>query len=101
MKPVAFVLFLLLGASLAMAQQQPGILLAVFAHPDDETFAGPVLARYAREGVKVYLAVATKGEKGADERAPFLPEWRWQRPAARKPSVPARNLASNLPSFST
>ena len=73
MKPVAFVLFLLLGASLAMAQQQPGILLAVFAHPDDETFAGPVLARYAREGVKVYLAVATKGEKGADERAPISP----------------------------
>ena len=99
MKRTAIVL-LLVSASVTVSQQQR-VLLAVFAHPDDETFAGPVLARHAREGVKVYLAIATKGEKGADERAPFLPEWRWQRPAARKPSVPARNLASNLPSFST
>ena len=44
-------------------------MLAVFAHPDDETLVGPVLARYAREGVKVYLAIATKGEKGANDRA--------------------------------
>jgi len=44
-------------------------MLAVLAHPDDETLVGPVLARYAREGVKVYLAIATKGEKGANDRA--------------------------------
>ena len=48
---------------------QPRILLAVTAHPDDEAFMGPILARYAREGVKVYLAIATKGEKGANEFA--------------------------------
>jgi len=71
MKRAAFV-FLLLSGSVALAQQQR-VLLAVFAHPDDETFAGPVLARYAREGVKVYLAIATKGEKGADEHAPIPP----------------------------
>jgi LmbE family N-acetylglucosaminyl deacetylase len=44
-------------------------LLAVTAHPDDEAFMGPILARYAREGVKVYLAIATKGEKGANDFA--------------------------------
>jgi LmbE family N-acetylglucosaminyl deacetylase len=61
-----FVTLLLVCAGLA---QQPRTLLAVFAHPDDETFAGPVLARYAREGAKVYLAIATKGEKGTNDRA--------------------------------
>ncbi|MBI4329140.1 MAG: PIG-L family deacetylase [Chloroflexi bacterium] len=38
-------------------------LLAVFAHPDDETFlAGPVLARYTVEGVDVQLVCATPEE---------------------------------------
>ena len=40
-------------------------LLACFAHPDDETFGvGGTLARYAREGVAVHLACATRGEVG-------------------------------------
>jgi N-acetyl-1-D-myo-inositol-2-amino-2-deoxy-alpha-D-glucopyranoside deacetylase len=40
-------------------------LLAVFAHPDDESFAtGGTLARYAREGVAVSLVCATRGEAG-------------------------------------
>jgi hypothetical protein len=35
-------------------------LLAVFAHPDDETFlAGPIIAKYAHEGARVELVVAT------------------------------------------
>ena len=71
MKRTAIVL-LLVSASVTVSQQQR-VLLAVFAHPDDETFAGPVLARHAREGVKVDLTIATKGEKGADEHAPIPP----------------------------
>lgn len=39
-------------------------LLAVFAHPDDETCAGGTLARYSAEGVKVSLVSATRGEAG-------------------------------------
>lgn len=40
-------------------------LLAVFAHPDDETFgAGGTLALYARSGVEVHLVCATRGEVG-------------------------------------
>jgi N-acetyl-1-D-myo-inositol-2-amino-2-deoxy-alpha-D-glucopyranoside deacetylase len=40
-------------------------LLAVFAHPDDETFgAGGTLALYARQGVEVHLVCATRGEVG-------------------------------------
>ncbi|MDP2660364.1 MAG: PIG-L deacetylase family protein, partial [Dehalococcoidia bacterium] len=40
-------------------------LLAVFAHPDDESYGpGGVLARYAAEGVEVHLVTATRGEEG-------------------------------------
>ncbi len=40
-------------------------LLAVFAHPDDETFGlGATLLRYARQGVGTYLICATNGEMG-------------------------------------
>ena len=43
----------------------PHTLLALFAHPDDESFAtGGTLARYARQGVRVVLATATRGEAG-------------------------------------
>jgi LmbE family N-acetylglucosaminyl deacetylase len=40
-------------------------LLAVFAHPDDESFGtGGALARYAAEGTRVSLVCATRGEVG-------------------------------------
>lgn len=40
-------------------------LLAVLAHPDDETFGtGGTLALYARGGVEVHLVCATRGEVG-------------------------------------
>ncbi len=45
------------------------VLLAVFAHPDDEATVSPVLAKYAAEGVKVYLAIATDGRLGVTEHA--------------------------------
>ena len=46
-------------------------LLAVFAHPDDESFGpGGTLARYAAQGVHVWLVCATGGEAG--EIAPTL-----------------------------
>ncbi|QHW31403.1 LmbE family protein [Paenibacillus rhizovicinus] len=40
-------------------------LLAVFAHPDDETFiCGGTFAKYAAEGVEMTLVSATRGEMG-------------------------------------
>ena len=40
-------------------------ILGVFAHPDDETScAGGTFSRYARAGVDVYVATATRGEQG-------------------------------------
>lgn len=40
-------------------------LLAVFAHPDDESFiCGGTLAKYASEGIDITLVSATRGEMG-------------------------------------
>lgn len=45
-------------------------LLAVFAHPDDESFGcGGTLARYAWSGVRVHLICATGGEEGLADPA--------------------------------
>ena len=52
-----------------LAQERGTTLLAVFAHPDDEQVVSPMLARYAREGVRVHLAIATDGRKGVREHA--------------------------------
>lgn len=46
------------------------VLLAVFAHPDDESFGpGGTLARYAAEGVKVWLVCGTDGNAGTVDAA--------------------------------
>jgi len=40
-------------------------LLAIMAHPDDETLGmGGTLARYASEGIETYLVTATRGQAG-------------------------------------
>jgi N-acetyl-1-D-myo-inositol-2-amino-2-deoxy-alpha-D-glucopyranoside deacetylase len=44
---------------------QKPVILAVLAHPDDETFGmGGTLALYAQRGAQVYLVCATRGEVG-------------------------------------
>lgn len=61
----------LLGRS-ATAQSLPAAsrtLVAVFAHPDDETIVSPVLAHYARLGAKVYVVIATDGRRGVSQHA--------------------------------
>ncbi|MCO1603837.1 PIG-L deacetylase family protein [Desulfosporosinus nitroreducens] len=40
-------------------------MLLIFAHPDDESFAlGGTIAKYAEQGIRITLVVATKGEAG-------------------------------------
>ena len=47
-------------------------MLAVFAHPDDETFRpGGTLALLARRGVRVHLLTATRGEAGSRGDPPY------------------------------
>jgi len=45
---------------------QPG-LLGIFAHPDDEGSCSGSLARYSSEGLRVYVAIATRGD-GVDAK---------------------------------
>jgi LmbE family N-acetylglucosaminyl deacetylase len=48
--------------------QPPKTLLGVFAHPDDESFGpGGTLARYAAEGKRVHIIIATDGIAGSVE----------------------------------
>lgn len=47
-------------------------LAVVIAHADDETAVGPVLSRYAREGVQVHLIIATDGQQGTGSVAGSL-----------------------------
>ena len=48
----------------ALGQGTPRTLVAILAHADDEIPAGPILARYAREGARVFLIIATDGGQG-------------------------------------
>lgn len=52
----------------ASARRAP-VLLAIFAHPDDEASVNAVLAKYAAAGVQVHLAVATDGRLGVSQHA--------------------------------
>jgi LmbE family N-acetylglucosaminyl deacetylase len=46
-----------------------GILVAVFAHPDDETIVAPALSHAARNGATVYVVIATDGRRGVSRHA--------------------------------
>ena len=49
---------------------KPTIVLGVVAHPDDiDICAAGSLAKYASDGAKVYIYVATNGDKGSDDEA--------------------------------
>jgi LmbE family N-acetylglucosaminyl deacetylase len=52
----------------AHADSASKTLAAVVAHADDEAPVAPILARYAREGVQVYLIVASDGSAGAGQQ---------------------------------
>ena len=59
--------WLAVHSSAAGAEQRT--ILAVFAHPDDETLIGPLLSAYARKGVRVRLVIATNGDQGVSPHA--------------------------------
>ncbi len=47
----------------------PETLVVLMAHADDESPIAPILSRYAREGVHVYLIIATDGAQGGTHTA--------------------------------
>ena len=51
-------------------EETPGIVLAVYAHPDDaDVGCGGTLARWAKAGSAVHLVVCTDGGKGTTDPA--------------------------------
>jgi N-acetyl-1-D-myo-inositol-2-amino-2-deoxy-alpha-D-glucopyranoside deacetylase len=69
---LALLAIFLLRAPMAAATRT---LVVLIAHADDETPVAPILSRYAREGVQVFLLVATDGaEGGTHTTIPVGPE---------------------------
>jgi len=62
---VAF--FLNIQSTKAQKADKGKVLMAIFAHPDDEMTVSPVLAKYVDEGVKVYLVICTDGRLGTND----------------------------------
>jgi LmbE family N-acetylglucosaminyl deacetylase len=48
-------------------------IMAILAHPDDESAIGQILAKYASEGKNVVLVIATDGRYGVEEHAGIPP----------------------------
>ncbi|MFT5887177.1 MAG: LmbE family N-acetylglucosaminyl deacetylase [Arcticibacterium sp.] len=68
---IKYIFLVLLCSSFLLAcqtEKTPERILAIFAHPDDETTIGPVLAKYAQTD-SVYLLIATDGQFGVTEHA--------------------------------
>src|SRR5262245_47420675 len=55
----------LVSGPIVRGQGKARALVAVWAHADDEGPVAPILARYAREGVQIYMIIATDGAQGA------------------------------------
>lgn len=51
-----------------MAENTPGRVMGIFAHPDDpEFFCGATFARWAAEGQSIIFVLATSGDKGSGD----------------------------------
>src|SRR5882724_7219636 len=80
---------LLNGGTRRMNQSTRRCMLAVFAHPDDETSAAAgTLTKYAREGVDIHVVTATRGERG-DLGTGDVPIARRDLPAVREAELRA------------
>lgn len=54
--------------SVNLVHEIPSSALAVYGHPDDpEISAGGTLARWARNGARVWVVICTRGEKGSSD----------------------------------
>ena len=63
-----FAILFMQDAVMAQEKKEDKTLMAVFAHPDDEVTLGAMLNKYAEEGVKVFLVIATDGRFGTNDR---------------------------------
>lgn len=103
MHPKLILLFLfvvLVGCNPPQADQTQNkskVLLAIFAHPDDESTISAVLAKYAAEGVSVHLAIATDGRYGITDHAQIPAGDSLATVRARELNCAAEQLGINVP----
>ncbi len=66
---IAFLLAVFFNQYYVTAQKsdKQRVLMAIFAHPDDEMTVAPILSKYVDEGIKVYLVVCTDGRYGTND----------------------------------
>ena len=64
----ATITILTAGSLAGHATQTSRTLVTVLAHADDEGPIAPLLARYARQGVQVYMIVVSDGQAGAGQQ---------------------------------
>ncbi len=55
------------AAESASSDPSGKVIMAIFAHPDDESTVAPILSRYVREGAKVHLVICTDGRLGVND----------------------------------
>lgn len=72
MRKYFLIIISLFVAGISFSQHTPRTILAIFAHHDDENMIGPVLAKYAAQGTRVYVLIATTGKYG--NRVTKIPE---------------------------
>jgi N-acetyl-1-D-myo-inositol-2-amino-2-deoxy-alpha-D-glucopyranoside deacetylase len=94
---LALVLAAFGAARPSAAQAPPRHLLVVTAHADDEVLMGPLIAHYARLGVRVRTVIVTQGDRGAlpFSGVPSGPELAQVR--ARESECSARTLGIERP----
>lgn len=59
------------GTAAQVGARDPGPVMAIFAHPDDERVVAPLLHRLARSGREVRLVIATDGSRGVRPHSGF------------------------------
>lgn len=72
-------------------------MMAVFAHSDDELMVSPVLSKYAKLGVKIYLVIATDGSQGVTAHANIPPGDSLAKVRAKEALCTAATLGINPP----
>ena len=93
------VLTLIMESGAADEHQEGPVVLAIFAHADDEIVVMPLLTRYAREGARVYLAIVTDGRFGVTEHAGIPAGDELAKIRKREARCAAEELGINPPLF--
>jgi LmbE family N-acetylglucosaminyl deacetylase len=93
---VGFGLALLTVSAVNSPNAATKTLAVILAHADDESPVGPALARYAREGVQVFLIIATDGARGFGPNRPNDSPLPGNNDLARVRDIEARCAATEL-----